>query len=67
MGDGTLLQLPGLGLREREEELRWPAMLEWIFPGVLRWILAVGGWCDLDLRIPVSLIDDLLTWLGWQV
>ena len=25
------------------------------FSGMLRWILAVGGWCDLDLRIPVSL------------
>ena len=24
-------QSPGLGLQEREEELRWPAMMEWIF------------------------------------
>ena len=30
-------------------------MMGWIFPGMLRWILAVGGWCDLDLRIPDSL------------
>ena len=48
-------QSPGLVLREREEELRWPAMLEWIFSGALRWMLAEGGWCGLDLRILVSL------------
>ena len=30
-------------------------MMGWIFPGALRWMLAVGGWCDLDLRIPDSL------------
>ena len=45
-------QSPVLVLREQQEEPRWPAMMGWIFPDALRWILAVGGWCDLDLRIP---------------
>ena len=42
-------------------------MMEWIFSSALRWILAVGGWCGLDLRIHIPLIDDLFTWLGANV
>ena len=30
-------------------------MMEWILPDTLWWMLAGEGWCDLDLRIPVSL------------
>ena len=44
LGSATLLngyggqhfsQSPGLELREREEELRRPAMMEWFFPDAL--------------------------------
>ena len=59
-------QSPGLGLREREEELRWLAMMEWIFLSALRWILAMGRRCGLDLRIPIPLIDNLFIWLGGE-
>ena len=36
------------------------------FRSVLRWILAVGGWYGLDLRIPIPLIDDLFIYLGGE-
>ena len=31
VGYGTLLPITGLALWEREEELRWPAMMGWFF------------------------------------
>ena len=29
--------------------------------------LVVREWCGLDLRIPISLIDNLFTWLGGRM
>ena len=48
-------QSPGFELGERRAGLQRPVMMGWPLLGALRWMLAVGEWCDLDLRIPVSL------------
>ena len=36
------------------------------FRSALRWILTVGGWYGLDLRMPNPLVDDLFIWLGGE-
>ena len=55
MGDGTLLPIAwfsAMGVRGGVTMAGHDGM---DFSGRARWILAVRGWCDLDLRIPDSL------------
>ena len=58
-------QPPCLGPRGREEELGVLAMLGWFLRASSEDFSFGRRWCGLDLKIPVSLIDNFLMWSGW--
>ena len=64
MGYGTFLPIAFSRAVGKGGRARSASRVEMVSAGKLRGFLA---WCEMELKIPISLIDNFLIWLGWYV